>query len=31
MGLDKWFIIINKNVKIENVVPVQSYDIVVSC
>jgi len=31
MGLDKWFIIINKNVKMENVGPVQLYDIVVSC
>jgi len=31
MGLDKWFITINKNVKTENVVPLQSYDIVVSC
>jgi hypothetical protein len=31
MDLDKWFIIINKNVKMENVVPIQSYDIFVSC
>ena len=31
MGLDKWFIIVNKNIKTENVVPVQLYDIVVSC
>jgi len=31
MGLDKWFIIINKNVKMENVGPVQLYYIVVSC
>jgi len=31
MGIDKWFIIINKNVKMENVGPVQLYDIVVSC
>jgi len=30
-GLDKWFIIINKNVKMENVVPLKSYDIFVSC
>jgi len=30
IGLDKWFIIINKNVKMENIVPVQFYDIVVS-
>jgi len=30
IGLDKWFIIINKNVKIESVVPVQFYDIFVS-
>jgi len=29
--IDKWFIIINKNVKIENVVPAQFYDIFVSC
>jgi len=31
MGIDKWFIVINKNVKMENVGPVQLYDIVVSC
>jgi hypothetical protein len=31
MGIDKWFIIINKNVKIENVVPLPFCDIVVSC
>jgi len=31
MGLDKWFIIINRNLKMENVVPVQFYDIFVSC
>jgi len=31
MGLDKWFIIINKNVKMENVGPEKLYDIVVSC
>jgi len=31
MGLDKWFIIVNKNIKMENVVPVQFYDIFVSC
>jgi len=31
MGLDKWFIIVNKNIKMENVIPVQLYDIVVSC
>jgi len=31
MDLDKWFIIINKNIKMENVVPIQSYDIFVSC
>jgi len=30
MGIDKWFIIINKNVKMENVGPVQLYDIVLS-
>jgi len=30
-GLNKWFIIINKNGKMENVVPIQFYDIVVSC
>jgi len=29
IGLDKWFIIINKNVKMENIVPVQFYDIFV--
>ena len=26
MGIDKWFIIINKNVKMENVGPVKLYD-----
>jgi len=31
MGINKWFIIINKDVKMENVVPVQFYDIIVSC
>jgi len=31
MGLDKWFIVINKNVKMENVGTVQLYDIFVSC
>jgi len=31
MGIDKWFIIINKNVKMENIGPVKLYDIVVSC
>jgi len=31
MEFDKWFILINKNIKMENVVLVQSYDIVVSC
>ena len=31
MDLDKWFIIINKNIKMENVVPVQFNDIFVSC
>jgi len=31
MGLDKWFIIVNKNLKMENVVPLQFYDIFVSC
>ena len=31
MDLDKWFIIINKNVKMENAVLVQFYDIFVSC
>jgi len=29
LGLDKWFIIVNKNLKMENVVPVQFYDIFV--
>jgi len=31
MGLDKWFIIVNENVKMETVGPVQFYDIFVSC
>jgi len=31
IGLDKWFIIVKKNLKMENVVLVQFYDIVVSC
>jgi len=31
MGLDKWFVIVNKNIKMENVVPVQFYVIFVSC
>jgi len=31
MGINKWFIIINKNVKMENVIPVQYYEIVLSC
>jgi len=31
MELDKWFIIVNKNLKMENIVLVQFYDIVVSC
>jgi len=31
MGLDKWFIIVNKNMKMEVVGPVQLYDIFVSC
>jgi len=31
MGLDKWFIIVNKNVKMETVGPVQLYDIFISC
>jgi len=31
MEIDKWFILINKNIKMENVVLVQSYDIVASC
>ena len=30
IGLDKWFIFENKNVKIKNNIPVQFYDIVVS-
>jgi len=31
MGIDKWFIIVNKKLKMENVVPLQFYDIFVSC
>jgi len=31
IGFDKWFIIVIKNLKMENVGSVQLYDIVVSC
>jgi len=29
VGFDKWFIIVNKNLKMENVVPIKFYDIFV--